>query len=333
MKKLLVSPAPHIHGRESTQSLMRDVLIALSPTLLVSIYFFGFSAIKLAFAGIISCVLIEYAIQKYILKSKVEIKDYSAALTGLLLALNLPPNSPWWLIVIGSVVAIGIAKMSFGGLGQNLFNPALVGRVFLLVSFPVLMTDWSLPSSWFYSGSDAYSGATALSIVKEGLSQGQTMDQIFSANNFSYGQMLFSRIGGSMGEISALALLLGLVYLLIRRVIKPHIPLTIIVTVLLFSGLFWIIDPQHNPDPLFTLLTGGVLLGAIFMATDYVTSPMSKPGMVVFGVGIGVLTVLIRNFGAYPEGVSFAILIMNAAVPLINSYIKPRKFGKEVKHG
>ena len=312
---------------------MRDVVIALSPSLLVSVYFFGFSAIKLAFVGVIACVLVEYVIQKYVIKSKVEINDYSAALTGLLLALNLPPNSPWWIVFIGSVVAIGVAKMSFGGLGQNLFNPALVGRVFLLVSFPVIMTDWTIPTSWFREGIDANTGATALSIVKEGLSKGMTMDQIFAEQNFSYAQMLFSKIGGSVGEVSALALLVGLAYLLIRRVIRPHIPVAILGTIVIFSGIFWIIDPSHNPDPLFTILTGGILIGSIFMATDYVTSPMSTKGMVIYGIGIGVITVLIRNFGAYPEGISFAILIMNATVPLLNNYFKPAKFGKEVKHG
>ncbi|PKO96220.1 MAG: Na+-transporting NADH:ubiquinone oxidoreductase subunit D [Bacteroidetes bacterium HGW-Bacteroidetes-7] len=333
MKKLLVSPAPHIHGKDSTQGLMRDVIIALSPSLMVSIYFFGFSAIKLAFIGAMTCLLVEFAIQKYIIKGKVTVNDYSAALTGLLLALNLPPNSPGWVVFIGAVVAIGVAKMSFGGIGQNLFNPALVGRVFLLVSFPVIMTDWTIPESWFREGIDATSGATALSIVKEGLSKGMTMDQIFEANNFSYAEMLFSKIGGSVGEVSALALLVGLVYLLIRKVIRPHIPLSIIGSVMVLSGIFWIIDPTHNPDPIFTILTGGLLIGSIFMATDYVTSPMSTKGMIIFGVGIGVITVLIRNFGAYPEGISFAILIMNATVPLLNNFYKPKRFGKEVKNG
>ncbi|GAB1474304.1 hypothetical protein MASR2M69_17450 [Bacteroidota bacterium] len=230
-------------------------------------------------------------------------------------------------------MAIGVAKMSFGGLGQNLFNPALVGRVFLLVSFPVIMTDWTTPESWFREGIDSNTGATALSIVKEGLGKGMTMDQIFAENNFSYAQMLFSKIGGSVGEVSAFALLLGFVYLLIRRVIRPHIPLSVIGSVVIFSGIFWLIDPDHNPDPIFTILTGGILIGSIFMATDYVTSPMSTKGMIIFGAGIGILTVLIRNFGAYPEGISFAILIMNATVPLLNNFFKPDRFGKEVKNG
>lgn len=333
MKKLIVSPAPHIHGKDSTRSLMRDVIIALTPSLLVSIYYFGFSAIKLALVGAISCVLVEYVIEKYIMKSKVTVNDYSAALTGLLLALNLPPNSPWWIVMIGAIVSIGVAKMTFGGLGQNLFNPALVGRVFLLVSFPVIMTDWSIPTSWFREGIDASTGATALGIVKEGLAKGMTLNEIFAEHNFTYSQMLFSKIGGSVGEVSSLALLIGLVYMLIRRVIRPHIPVTIIATVMIMTGIFWLIDPSKYADPIFNILTGGILMGAIFMATDYVTSPMSTKGMVLYGIGIGVITVLIRYFGAYPEGISFAILIMNATVPLINMYFKPARFGKEVKNG
>ena len=333
MKKLIVSPAPHIHGTDSTRSLMRDVIIALTPSLLVSIYYFGFSAIKLALVGAISCVLVEYVIEKYIMKSKVTVNDYSAALTGLLLALNLPPNSPWWIVMIGAIVSIGVAKMTFGGLGQNLFNPALVGRVFLLVSFPVIMTDWSIPTSWFREGIDASTGATALGIVKEGLAKGMTLNEIFAEHNFTYSQMLFSKIGGSVGEVSSLALLIGLVYMLIRRVIRPHIPVTIIATVMIMTGIFWLIDPSKYADPIFNILTGGILMGAIFMATDYVTSPMSTKGMVLYGIGIGVITVLIRYFGAYPEGISFAILIMNATVPLINMYFKPARFGKEVKNG
>ncbi len=312
---------------------MRDVIIALSPSLLVSVYFFGFSAIKLALVGALSCVLVEYVIQKYIMHTKVTINDYSAALTGLLLALNLPPNSPWWIVFIGSVVSIGVAKMTFGGLGQNLFNPALVGRVFLLVSFPVIMTDWSIPESWFREGIDASTGATALGIVKEGLAKGMNLNEIFAEHNFTYSQMLFSKIGGSVGEVSSLALIIGLIYMLIRRVIRPHIPLAILGTVAVMTGIFWMIDPLQYADPLFNILTGGILLGSIFMATDYVTSPMSSRGMILYGVGIGVITVLIRYFGAYPEGISFAILIMNACVPLINMYMKPKRFGKEVKNG
>ena len=275
----------------------------------------------------------EFLIQKYLMRTKVTVTDLSAAVTGVLLALNLPPTAPWWVMVIGAVVAIGVAKMTFGGLGHNIFNPALVGRVFLLISFPVIMTDWTVPESWFRPGVDAVTGATPLALVKEGLAQGLTVDQIISANpDLTYGQMLFARAGGSAGEASALAIILGFIYLLVRRVIRPHIPVTIILTVAVMTGIFWLIDPSQYTDPLFNILTGGVLLGSVFMATDYVTSPMTVKGMVIYGIGIGVLTVLIRYFGSYPEGVSFAILIMNSIVPLLNKYVKPARFGKEVNH-
>ena len=312
---------------------MQDVLIALAPSMLVAVYFYGLSAIKLLLVAVIACMGAEFLIQKYLMRTKVTVTDLSAAVTGVLLALNLPPTAPWWVIVIGSVVAIGVAKMTFGGLGHNIFNPALVGRVFLLISFPVVMTDWTVPSSWFRPGVDAVTGATPLALIKEGLAQGQTVEQILSANpDLTYGQMLFARAGGSAGEASALAIILGFVYLLIRRVIRPHIPVTIILTVAVMSGIFWLIDPSQYTDPLFNILTGGVLLGSVFMATDYVTSPMTAKGMVIYGVGIGIITVLIRFFGSYPEGVSFAILIMNSIVPLLNKYIKPARFGKEVSH-
>ncbi len=331
MKQLLVSSAPHIHGKENTRNLMRDVIIALIPAVLVSIYYFGFAAIKLVLVGVISCMLVEFLIQKFLLKGKCTNCDCSAALTGVLLALNLPPNSPWWLMVIGAIVAIGVAKMTFGGLGQNLFNPALVGRVFLLVSFPVLMTDWTAPASFFGATIDAASGATPLALVKEAVAAGTPISEIFANNpSLSYSQLLFARVG-SAGEVSAIALLLGFVYLLVRRVIKPHITLSIWATVFVFSGILWLCNPDQFTDPIFNLLTGGMLLGSIFMATDYVTSPMSNKGMVIFGVGIGIITILIREFGAYPEGISFAILIMNATVPLINMYVKPKRFAKEAK--
>lgn len=328
MEKLLVSPSPHIHGKDTTAKLMRDVLIALLPVTAVSIWFYGLSAIKLVVVGVLSCILVEYLIEKFLLKSKITICDCSAAVTGLLLALNLPAAAPWWVIVIGSIVAIGIAKMTFGGLGQNLFNPALVGRVFLLVSFPAIMASWTAPAPW--GGEvDAFTGATPLGLIKEGLMSGKTVQEIIAANpNLSTGQHLFARAGGSAGEISVVALLLGFAWLLIRKVIKPTIPVTILVTVALFSGILWLCNPAQFTDPIFNLCTGGVMLGAIFMATDYVTSPMSTKGMIIFGVGIGILTVLIRQFGSYPEGVSFAILIMNATVPLINMYCLPKRFGR-----
>ncbi len=328
MRKLIVSPAPHVHGHESTQSLMRDVLIALAPSVVVSVALYGLQALALVLVSVACCIFFEWFAQKYMLKTRVTVNDLSAAVTGVLLALNLPPSAPLWLAVIGAVVAIGVAKMTFGGLGHNVFNPALVARVFLLISFPVLMTDWSVSASWF-PGVDAYSGATPLGLVKEGFAAGLTFEQIVAANpTLDYGVMLFAKIGGSAGEASALALIVGFVYLLVRRVIRPHIPLTIIATVFVMSGIFYYIDPSAYTDPIFNVLTGGLLLGAIFMATDYVTSPMTAWGMIIYGIGIGVLTVLIRFFGAYPEGVSFAILIMNSVVPLLNKYIKPKRFGR-----
>ncbi|MBQ5935975.1 MAG: RnfABCDGE type electron transport complex subunit D [Bacteroidales bacterium] len=328
MNKLLVSPSPHTHGKESTQSIMRDVLIALAPAMLVSILSSGWSALMLILVGAAACVLTEFLIQKYLLKRPVTVSDLSAVVTGCLLALNLPPNSPWWLIVIGSVVAIGVAKMTFGGLGQNIFNPALVGRVFLLVSFPVLMTTWDDSGSMF-GLVDAFSGATPLGAVKEGLKNGMTLSEL-TADNLTFSQQFFFNMGGSAGEFSAVALILGFIYLLCRRVIKATIPVTILCTVFVVSGIFWLADPERFTNPVFNLFTGGLLLGAIFMATDYVTSPMTTKGQIIFGIGIGLITVFVRYFGSYPEGVSFAILIMNCTVPLLNKYCKPRRFG-EVK--
>jgi len=332
VKQLLVSPAPHLHGKEHTRRLMLDVIIALIPAVLVSVYFAGLSAIMIFAVSITTCVSVEYLIQRLMNRGPSTISDLSAILTAVLLALNLPPSSPWWMVVIGAVVAIGIAKMTFGGLGSNLFNPALVGRVVLLISFPVLMTDWTVPASIFRSGADAITGATPLGMIKEGLAKGLTMEQLNSMHDFSYWHLLWGKIEGSMGEASALALLLGFAYLLLRKVIRPHIPVAVLVSVALFTGILWWINPHQYADPLFHILTGGVLLGAIFMATDYVTSPMNPKGMVIFGVGIGVITVLIRVFGAYPEGVSFAILIMNATVPLLNIYCKPKRYGEVIKN-
>ena len=224
------------------------------------------------------------------------------------------------------MVAIGVAKMTFGGLGQNPFNPAITARVFLLISYPTYMTHWEMPQGLF--GTDAVSGATPLGAIKEGLMQGSSVQDIMASEGYSYGQMLFATLGGSAGEISAIALLVGFVYLLCRRVIKPYITLSIWGTVIVFSGLMWLINPAQFTDPLFNLLTGGMILGSCFMATDYVTSPMSDKGGVIFGVGIGLIAMLIRYFGAYPEGVSFAILIMNMTVPLINRYCHQKKYGR-----
>ena len=321
MDKLIVSPSPHLHTKTSTKSLMRDVVIALLPAVVVSVLFYGWSELLVLGVSVASCVLLEYLITKYLLKTSCTIGDWSAVITGVLLALNLPATTPWWVVFIGAVVAIGIAKMTFGGLGQNLFNPALVGRVFLLISFPTYMTDWTKPQGFITNSIvDAYSGATPLGIAKGfGPEATEAMD---------YLNMLFLNIGGSAGELSAIALLLGFAYLLIRKVIKPYITLSIIATVAVFSGIFWAINPAEYTDPLFNILSGGLLLGAIFMATDYVTSPMSAWGGVVFGIGIGLITMLIRYFGAYPEGVSFAILIMNSVVPLLNKWFHTKKYGR-----
>ena len=321
MDKLIVSPSPHLHTKTSTKSLMRDVVIALLPAVVVSVLFYGWSELLVLGVSVASCVLLEYLITKYLLKTSCTIGDWSAVITGVLLALNLPATTPWWVVFIGAVVAIGIAKMTFGGLGQNLFNPALVGRVFLLISFPTYMTDWTKPQGFITNSIvDAYSGATPLGIAKGfGPEATEAMD---------YLNMLFLNIGGSAGELSAIALLLGFAYLLIRKVIKPYITLSIIAAVAVFSGIFWAINPAEYTDPLFNILSGGLLLGAIFMATDYVTSPMSAWGGVVFGVGIGLITMLIRYFGAYPEGVSFAILIMNSVGPLLNKWFHTKKYGR-----
>lgn len=316
---MLVSPSPHIHANVSTRSLMHDVIIALTPAIVVSVLFYGWSELLILAVSVASCVLLEWAITKYMLKAPSTIGDMSAVVTGLLLAMNLPSTTPWWVVFIGALVSIGVAKMTFGGIGQNPFNPAITGRVFLLISFPTYMTDWTVPQGFIHS-SDAVSGATLLGRYAEG--------GVEAVAGTDYLNTLFLNIGGSAGEISTLALLVGFAYLLVRKVIKPWITLSIFATIAVFSGIFWMIDPSTYTDPLFNLLTGGVVLGACFMATDYVTSPMSNLGGVIYGVGIGLLVMLIRYFGAYPEGMSFAILIMNMVVPLLNNWCHQKKYGR-----
>lgn len=333
MSNLLnVSPSPHVYGKETTRKLMLGVVLALIPALAASIYFFGWGAIIVTITAVLSCVLFEYLIQRFLLKKAITITDGSAVVTGLLLAFNLPSNFPVVLVVLGSLVAIGVAKMTFGGLGNNPFNPALVGRVFMLVSFPVQMTSWPVPSGFGTGYADAVTGATPLAVIKAGIKGGEQvsalMDQVPSHMQLFYGYM-----GGSMGEIAGAALLIGFAYMLIRKIITWHIPVSVIGSFLIFTAILWLAAPEKNADPLFHLLTGGILLGAIYMATDYVTSPMNPKAMIIYGCGIGIITVVIRVFGAYPEGVSFAILIMNAFVPLMNTYIKPKRFGEEVKNG
>jgi electron transport complex protein RnfD len=329
---LTISPSPHDHGSETVSKLMYGVIIALLPALLASVYFFGIGSVIITFTALVSCVVFEWLIQRFLMKEKPTVSDGSAMVTGILLAFCLPTNLPVWLVILGSFIAISVGKMSFGGLGNNPFNPALVGRVFLFISFPVQMTSWPEPGVNHFAYLDASTGATPLNIMKNGMKGGDGMSEIL-LNIPLYQDMFIGRMGGSAGEIAAAALLIGLIYLLIRKIISWHIPVSILLTVTVFTGIMWLRNPLMNPNPLFHLLSGGLMLGAIFMATDYVTSPMSVKGMWIYGVGIGILTVVIRVFGAYPEGVQFAILIMNAFTPLINKYVKPRRYGEEVADG
>lgn len=319
MGKLIVSPSPHIHADISTRSIMRDVLIALAPAALVSVLFYGWAELLVLAVSIASCVLVEWAVTKWLLKRPSSVSDLSAAVTGLLLAMNLPVTTPWWVVFVGALFSIGVVKMTFGGLGQNIFNPAIAGRVFLLISFPTYMTDWTVTSGFIHA-TDAVSGATLLGRYAEG--------GIDAVAGTDYLHTLFLNVGGSAGEISTLALLAGFVYLLVRKVVKAWIPLSIFATVFIFSGIFYLVDPSTYTDPIFNLLTGGMVLGSCFMATDYVTSPMSTLGGVVYGIGIGLLVMLIRFFGSYPEGMSFAILIMNCTVPLLNNWFHQKKYGR-----
>jgi electron transport complex protein RnfD len=309
---------------------MYGVIIALIPALAVSIFYFGTGMLIVTATAMVSCIAFEYLIQKYVLRSVPSHLDGSAAVTGLLLAFCLPSNLPVWMVLIGSLAAIGIGKLTFGGLGNNPFNPALVGRVFLFISFPAAMSGYPEPGQWL-SYTDASTGATPLSILNESLSNNLKISEIMSQMP-SLTDMFLGKMPGSAGEVASFALLIGLIYMLWKKIITWHIPVTIFLTVFLFTGLLHLANPEKFAPPLFHLLTGGLMLGAIFMATDYVTSPMAVKGMIIFAAGIGVITVLIRTFGAYPEGVQFAILIMNGFTPLINKYVKPKRFG-EVIHG
>jgi electron transport complex protein RnfD len=328
MNKLIVSPSPHAATRESVPSLMYGVIISLLPALGVSVFYFGIGMVVVTLVSILSCILFEYLIQKFMMKAKPTHMDGSAILTGLLLAFCLPSNLPIWMIMIGALVAIGIGKLTFGGLGNNIFNPALVGRVFLFISFPVAMTAWPETGQWL-NYTDALTGATPLGLLQEGLAA-NTVAEIMP--EVPYLNLFLGNMMGSSGEVAAFALLIGMIYLLYKKIITWHIPVSILGTVFIFSGILWLANPDRFADPLFHILTGGLMLGAIYMATDYVTSPMTVKGMLIYGVGIGVVTVLIRVFGAYPEGVQFAILIFNGFTPLLNKYIKPKRFGKEVAH-
>ncbi len=332
MKQLIVAPAPHAHSNDSVRKNMLLVIAALMPAYIVSVIEFGWGALITAAISVVACVAFEWLIAKFILKQKPTVCDCSAILTGLLLAFNLPSNLPWWIILIGALVAIGIGKMTFGGLGQNPFNPALVGRVFLLIAFPVQMTTWPRPLGFAGSYVDAETAATPLALLKQGIKGG---DASVVSNLPSLWDAFVGAMGGSLGEVCALALLIGGIFLICTRVITWHIPVSILATVALFAAVTgWC---GALPEGMTTgqyvalsLCTGGIMLGAFFMATDYVTSPMTACGKIIFGIGIGFIVMVIRTWGAYPEGMSFAILIMNACVPLLN-HIRPKRFGEKKK--
>lgn len=331
MNKLIVSLSPHAHGTDSVERNMYGVLIALIPALLVSFFYFGIGSAIVCLSSVAACVFFEWAITKYLLKRESTVLDGSAILTGVLLGFNLPSNLPVWIVIIGALVAIGVGKMTFGGLGCNPFNPALVGRCFLLVSFPVQMTTWP-KAGQLLSYTDAQTAATPLSIMKEAIKSNDpsVLDNLPDSLQMLLGNPGLNNGAGTIGEICALALILGLLYMLWKKIITWHIPVSIIATVFIFSGILHLCNPVYA-SPLAELFSGGLMLGAIFMATDYVTSPMTYKGQLVYGIAIGFLTVVIRNWGAYPEGMSFAILIMNAFTPLINTYIKPKRYGEVVK--
>ena len=327
MNNYVISGSPHVHGGESTKKIMYSVIIALMPAFLFSIYYFGFDAVRVTLISVAACVLTEWLIQKFLLKGQNTISDGSAIITGMLLAFNLPSNIPAWMIIVGSIVAIGIGKMSFGGLGNNPFNPALVGRVFMLISFPVAMTTWPTPKPLFGEAlSDAVTGPTLLGHIKEGVAQGMSASDLSVYENIE--PMIYS---GSLGEIGSIAIIIGGLFLIFRKVIDWQTPVFVIATVAIISTICWLVDPTQFVNPMIHIFGGGLMLGAFFMATDMATSPMTTSGKIVFAIGIGALTIIIRLWGAYPEGMSFAILIMNAFVPLINKICKPKRFGNTVK--
>ena len=330
MSKLIVSLSPHAHGNETVEKNMYGVIIALVPALLVSFLYFGIGSVIVCLTSVSACMFFEWAITKYILKEEPTLMDGSAIVTGLLLGFNLPSNLPIWITLIGALVAIGIGKMTFGGLGSNPFNPALVGRCFLLVSFPAQMTSWPVLGQ-LSKYTDAATGATPLSVMKSAIKTGDAamLDKLPNSLHLLLGNNVSGGMG-TIGEVCALALIGGLIFMLWRKIITWHIPISIFATVFVFSGLLHLVNPIYA-DPLTVLFSGGLMLGAIFMATDYVTSPMTPKGQLIYGIAIGFLTVVLRNWGSYPEGMSFAILIMNAFTPLINAYIKPKRFGEVVK--
>ena len=308
MANFVVSGTPHVRSKESIQSIMRDVIIALVPATAAGIYYFGLRALILIVAAIISAVFFEWLYEK-ITKKPVTINDLSAVVTSLLLAMNLPASAPVWVAIVGSAFAIIFAKQLFGGLGQNFINPALAGRAFLLASYPTEMTTWVVPNGL---AADAATYATPLAQLKNG------------ALDASLKQLVIGQVGGTIGETCAIALIIGGIYLLYKHVISWKIPVIYIATVFI---LFAVIGRHGMRMPLQEIFAGGVMLGGIFMATDYASSPVTPKGQVIFAVGAGLLTYLIRTFGGYPEGVSYSILIMNCCVPLIERFTEPTIFG------
>ncbi|MEG3638438.1 RnfABCDGE type electron transport complex subunit D [Magnetococcus sp. PR-3] len=348
---LMTSSSPHVHGGDSVDKVMMTVIYALAPATFLSIFLFGWPALLVILLTVGSCVATERW-TNHLRKRPSTIGDNSAILTGLLLALTLPPHSPWWICVVGGVFAIGVGKSIYGGLGFNMFNPALIARVFLLISFPVELTTWPEISPIFQEGSfslaqsfsiifagdygaislDAITAATPLGQYKVETGMGKTVAEALGGD---YGYSIFHTfagdIGGSLGETSALFLLAGGVWMIQRGLITWHIPISMILGTLIPATLMWLINGDLYPDPVFHLITGGLILGAFFMATDMVTSPVTTKGMLIFGASCGILTYVIRTWGGYPEGVSFAIVIMNTAVPLIDQYTKPVVYGKSKK--
>jgi len=320
--KLRFSPAPHLRDKDNIPKIMWSVVIAMIPATLFGIYFFGFHAVKVIIIAVISTMFFEWLGIK-IFKNHGSLLDGSAMITGILLALNLPSSSPWWLVVVGGAVAMFLGKHCYGGLGNNPFNPALVARVALLIAWPAQMTTF-YPAGNIFSGVDAETMATPMGVMKvEMISKGT----VEAAKNISLWDMFVGNIGGSIGEVSALALIIGGLYMLYKKIITWHIPITYIGSVAVFTAIFWMINPDKYINPIFHLVGGGLLLGAIFMATDLVTTPVTAKGMIIFGLGCGIITVVIRLFGGYPEGVSFSILIMNAFTPLIDKFTLPKPFG------
>ena len=313
----------------NTRAIMLDVIIALIPAAIAAVLFFGVDALRVILTSVAACVMFEWIACKYWLKTQNTTTDLSAVITGLLLAFNLPAEMPCWMIIIGAFISIIIAKVCFGGIGQNIFNPALIGRVFLFISFPVQMTSWPKPYFFHLVSPDGQTGATPLRIIKT-LSKTTNVEEMNTMELPSYLDMFLGNIGGCIGEISALAILIGLGYMLYRKVITWHIPVYYLATVLIITSILYMITGDIKFLPLAHMLSGGLMLGAVFMATDYTTSPMTQKGQIIFAIGCGLLTVIIRAFSAYPEGVSFAILIMNALVPLIDKISVQRYYG-EVK--